>query len=203
MALKILVPPSELPVSVLDAREHLRIDGNADDSQLEREIRAVADWLAGSTGWLGRSLLTRTLELTVPLGVIPAWSGDSECAALDGIMLSWPPLAEVLTVRAADSAGTTIIPPESYYTVERYGVARLLFSDAYRWPILAAGPAFLKVEYRAGYGDTPDKLDQGLAQAILMTVARLHENRGEAVPTSLASDPYVARLFAPYVVHLR
>lgn len=206
MSLRIVTPATGLPVSLDDARDQCGVteeDYGTHDRLLTREIRAVTDWLAGPNGWLGRSLLTRTLELTVPLGVIPAWAGSSECAAVEGIVLPWPPLVEVEAVAVLDADGETAIPAASYYTVERHGVARLLFTDGYRWPILAAGPAFLRIRFRAGYGDTPADLDQGLAQAILMTVARLHENRGEALPTSLAADPYVARLFAPYVVHLR
>lgn len=207
MSLRIVTPPAEqLPVPLEDARDQCGItedDAGEHDRLLHREIRAVADWLAGPSGWLGRSLLTRTLELTLPLGVIPAWAGSSECGALEGIALPWPPLVEVVSVTVQDADGDTVIPGESYYTVERHGVARLLFSDAFRWPILAAGPAFLRVRYRAGYGDSADDLDQGLAQAILMTVARLHENRGESLPTSLAGDPFIAKLFAPYAVYLR
>lgn len=206
MSLRIVTPATELPVALEDARDQCGIteeDGSEHDRLLTREIKAVTDWLAGPSGWLGRSLLTRTLELTVPLGVIPAWAGSSECGGLDGLVLPWPPLVEVESVVVVDADGETVIDPASYYTVERAGVARLLFLDGYRWPILAAGLAFLRVRFKAGYGDTPDDLDQGLAQAILMTVARLHENRGEALPTSLAADPFVARLFKDYVVHLR
>lgn len=206
MSLRVITPATALPVPVADARDQCGItpdDGPGHDRLLMREIKAVADWLAGPSGWLGRSLLTRTLELTVPLGVIPAWAGSSECGGLEGIALPWPPLVEVVSVTVQDADGDTIIPADSYYTVELHGVARLLFSDAFRWPILAAGPASLRVRYRAGYGDSADDLDQGLAQAILMTVARLHENRGEALPASLAADPFVARLFAPYAVYLR
>ena len=206
MSLRIITPAAALPVTLEDARDQCGItadDGPEHDRLLTREIRAVTDWLAGPSGWLGRSLLTRTLELTVPLGVIPAWSGSSECGGVEGIALPWPPLVEVESVTVQDADGDTVIPAESYYTVERHGVARLLFLDRFRWPILAAGAAFLRVQFQAGYGDKPGDLDQGLAQAVLMTVARLHENRGESLPTSLAGDPFIAKLFAPYAVYLR
>lgn len=206
MSLRIVTPASALPVTLADAMDQCGItedDGNEHTRLLTREIKAIADWLAGQNGWLGRSLLTRTLELRVPLGVIPAWAGSLDCGGVEGITLPWPPLVDVLSVTIEDVDGDTVIGGEHYYTVERHGVARLLFMDGHSWPTFAAGPAFVRILFRAGYGDTPEALDQGLAQAILMTVARLHENRGEAVPNSFAADPFVARLFAPYVVHLR
>jgi uncharacterized phiE125 gp8 family phage protein len=203
MSLRIVTPATALAVTLEDARDHCGItadDGPEHDRLLTREIRAVTDWLTGPSGWLGRSLLTRTLDLTVPLGIIPAWSGGSEYGCIEGIALPWPPLVEVMSVTVQDANGETVIPTGSYYTVERYGVARLLFRDDFRWPILAEGPALLRIRFKAGYGDEPDDLDQGLAQAVLMTVARLHENRGDGVTGNLQTDPFIRDLFAPYRV---
>ena len=208
MALKILTPPAGdgLPVTIADARDHLKIDGNLEDAILSREIRAVMAWLAGPQGWLGRSILSQRLRLTVPLGLHDGFTGPEIGGAADmtGVVLPRPPVIEVESVAVVDARGGTTLVDVAGYTVSDGpdGLTRVLFTDLHRWPVVAAGPAQLAVTYRAGYGATAAEVDAGLAHAILMTVARLHTSRGDPTST-LADDPMIARLFAPYTVMTR
>lgn len=206
MALRIVTPPARdaLVVTVDEAKEHLRVETNASDALIERLIRTVTDWLAGRHGWLGRSLVRQTLALTVPLPLIPAFTGPA-IVGITGIVLPRPPILEVQTVELLDAAQTaTVIPPAGFYTFEGDdGLTRLVFQADFRWPVIASGPAFVRITYAAGYGDAGEDVDEGLRHAILMTVARLHESRGDAMLSSLQDDPQIARMFAPYRVWTR
>lgn len=206
MGLRIITPPARdaLVVSIAEAKEHLRVDVDASDALIGRLIRTVTDWLAGRHGWLGRSLIRQTLALTVPLPLIPAFTGPT-IAGFTGIVLPRPPIIEVETVELLDAAQlATVIPLEGYYTFEGDdGLTRLVFQADFRWPVIASGPAFVRITYAAGYGEAGENVDEGLRHAILMTVARLHESRGDAMLASLQDDPQIARMFAPYRVWTR
>jgi uncharacterized phiE125 gp8 family phage protein len=208
MGLVILTPPpvtdAGMVVTLAEAKEHLRVETDTSDALIARLIRTVTDWLAGRHGWLGRSLVKQTLALTVPLPLVPAFTGPA-VAGVTGIVLPRPPVIQVQTVELLDAARlATAIDPLGFYTFEGDdGLTRLAFQADYRWPLITAGPAFIRVTYAAGYGEKGEDVDEGLRHAILMTVARLHESRGDAMLANLQDDPQIARMFAPYRVWTR
>lgn len=199
MALAIVTPPpaTVLPVTLEEVKDHLRIEDAASDALLKRQVAAVADWLAGPHGWLGRSLIRQTLALTVPM---PGADGG-----MSGITLPRPPVIEVAKVELLDAQRQAVaIPSEAFSTYEgEDGLTHLVFLPDYRWPVIANGPAFIRATYAAGYGETADTVPAGLRHGILMAVARLHEARGDPFATSLQDDPQTARQFAPYRVWTR
>lgn len=203
MALKIITPPTELPVSLPEAKEHLRVEGTASDALIGRQIRAVTDWLAGRNGWLGRSLIRQTLTLTVPIPILTGYGDTREGAS--GITLPRPPVIAANTVEVVDAAGASVVVPSAGFTTYDGDddLTHLVFLPDFRWPVIAAGPAFVRVTYDAGYGTASSDVDEGLRHAILMAVARLHEARGDPFGTSLQDDPMMQRLFAPYRVWTR
>lgn len=209
MALSIINPPpaDTLPDALLDeAKEHLRVEGDASDALIKRQIAAVADWLAGPHGWLGRSLITQTLALTVPLPIADGFEGPVIArGGMTGIALPRPPAGEVQKLEMLDAQRqAVVIAAEGFTTyLGEDGLMRVAFLPDFRWPVIARGPAFVRVTYTAGYGDGVDDLPAGLRHGILMAVARLHEARGDPFSTSLQDDPQVARMFAPYKLWTR
>lgn len=206
MALAITTKPAQPVVSLEEFREQSGQDGiNADDLLVARLIEAVTSWLAGSRGWLGRSLIEQTLTLTVPLGVVGYYPGSDGAICDEGMMglvLPRPPFIAIESVAIVDAAGAaTLIPPTGYSTYEGPGgLTRLSFTPDFRSPVLASGPAFLRVVYRAGYRPNPEDVEPAIRQGILMAVMRLYAGRGD--PTiSLESDPMMADLFRRYQVH--
>jgi hypothetical protein len=65
------------------------------------------------------------------------------------------------------------------------------------WPSAGCGEG-ARIRYRAGVEG--GAIDEGLRQAIIMTVARLYENRGEGIGSDLREDPFIQDLFSPYRV---
>jgi uncharacterized phiE125 gp8 family phage protein len=206
MALKIVTPPAEMPVTLQEAKDHLRVEVTTSDALIARQIRAVADWLAGRNGWLGRSIIRQTLALTLPLPILTGFTG-SEIAreGASGITLPRPPVISVKSVEVVDATGAPVIVPSSGFTTYDGDddLTHLVFLPDLRWPVIAAGPAFVRVTYDAGYGPNSTDVDEGLRHAILMAVARLHEARGDPFSTSLQDDPVMQRMFAPYRVWSR
>ena len=58
--LKVITAPSVQPVSRIEAREHLRLDDDVDDSQIRSFIKAATDWAENYTG---RFFISRTCQM--------------------------------------------------------------------------------------------------------------------------------------------
>jgi uncharacterized phiE125 gp8 family phage protein len=199
--LTIVTPPQRLPLYPEDVKRYLRVTHNEEDFLIQDLIGSVTEWLTGRDGWLGRSLITQTLELSVPLPWHPGFVGpywDSTGC----IVLPRPPYLAIESVSYLDSAGGAIlISPAMYSTsVGGDGLVRLTFRPDVPWVGSAVDAASVVVRYRAGYGPSADYVDHGIRQAMLMTVARLYANRGDGLTADFREDRFVQSLFAPYRV---
>ena len=58
--LKIVAQPSIEPISVVEAREHLRLDDDVDKSQIMSYIIATREWAENYTG---RHFIGRTMQM--------------------------------------------------------------------------------------------------------------------------------------------
>ena len=190
----LVTPPEILPVSLAEAKLHLRVDHGDDDALIASLIKAAVDHLDGWTGILGRCLVEQT------------WRQDFD--ALAGCLpLSLAPVAEIVSVEYVDENGVT----------------RTLDGSDYALRVDAGGRAFLNVSarpaassasvtYKAGYptipevpedGDTPavpaqSMVPDAIKAAILLLIGHWYANR-EAVAGEFSVVPMaVEALIAPY-----
>ncbi len=99
--------PAELPVSIFEARSHLRVDHSEDDALIAGYIAAATDALDGRDGLLGRALVTQRWRLV--LDAFPAGP----------IVLPLPPLRSVLSLSYNPlSGGSAVTLSPSTYTVD-------------------------------------------------------------------------------------
>ncbi|MDE2112955.1 MAG: phage head-tail connector protein [Alphaproteobacteria bacterium] len=180
MSLQLNTPPTAEPVSLAEAKAHLKLD-TADEDDLVTALivaaRARAEWHSG------RALVTQGWTLW-----LDAWPRD-------GIEIPLPPLQSVtrLTVYAPDDAPRTLDP--SVYQVDASSVpARLRLKENVSPPTGLRAMNAVELVFTAGYG-TADAVPAPLKQAILQIVADLHTNRGDA--DAVVSNAALA-LLAPY-----
>ncbi len=64
MGLRRVTPPQEEPVSLEDAKTHLRVDFDLEDANIRRYIAAARQWAEDFTG---RSLITQIWEMTLDI----------------------------------------------------------------------------------------------------------------------------------------
>jgi uncharacterized phiE125 gp8 family phage protein len=178
MPLQIVTPPALEPVTLDEAKAHLRV-GTADEDALIATLitaaRARAEW------HLGRALVAQ--------GWIQ-WL-DNWCAVVE---LALPPLIAVTAVTLyARDGSETVIDPSRYFVDTASAPGRIAFD--------CAAPGDLRrrnavaIAFDAGYGEAADDVPAPIREAILRIVADLHVNRGdggESVPQSALS------LLAPY-----
>lgn len=176
MALKLVTAPTEEPVTLADAKAHLRLDGTDEDSLVTSLITAARQWCEG---YQNRAYVTQTWDL-----VLDAWPRDSEP---DRVRIPLPPLQSVASVKYMDADGVQATMPASDYLVDVASQpGRLVLAYGKSWPTVTLQPAAgIEIRFTAGYG-AATAVPETVKQAIKLLVGNWYENR-EAVLTGTIS----------------
>ena len=170
-AYRVIDPPTFEPVTLAEARSHVRADDDAEENgRLDGLISAAREYCEAETS---RALATQTIEAYFP----PA-NGKHE--------LPRPPLQSVQAVTYTDEAGEEHAIPEGEYAVNFKAEPGFIVLDG-DIPSDARG---ITVTYTAGYSDTY-RIPHTLKQAILLLVGHWYANR-EAVGTDLGKPVALA-----------
>jgi uncharacterized phiE125 gp8 family phage protein len=163
----VVTEPSEEPITVAEAKSHMRVDVTTEDTLIAAYISAARQVVEQRT-W--RTLVTTTLDY-----YLQGWpSGDT-------IVLPRPPLASVTSVTYTDSDGTAAtLDSDDYHvdTVSTPGQVVLAYSAS--WPtgtLRTSNP--IVVRYVAGYGGA-SSVPEWAKLAIRWLASHYYENR-EAV----------------------
>lgn len=163
MALVLTSGPAVEPVTVSEAKAHLRIDGNAEDALIASlvltsrlHIEAAVDLALITQSW--------TLRLD-------AWPRG------DCVEIALSPLQAVGAVRVKDTAGVPVTIPATSYLVDLASrPARLVWNNAAR-PLPGVRAGGIEIDFTAGFGDTPPSIPAPLKHAVLLLVAHWYEHR--------------------------
>jgi uncharacterized phiE125 gp8 family phage protein len=208
-ALHLVTPPSGYPVSLEEAKAHLRIpvDMTDEDDLIESQLAAASDRVELETG---RQLLTATRELWLdstpgvgmPQGDAPStgwgpWNSSIGTNAWMDWGLWWTrryidmpfaPLLSVVSIKYTDTSGVVQTWDPTQYQVSAPAgplARRGRVQPAYgmSWPTLRDQMDALIVQFTCGYGPTGDAVPQMLRRAILLILGDLYENREATVVT--------------------
>jgi uncharacterized phiE125 gp8 family phage protein len=177
MPLELTTPPASEPITLAEAKAHLKVDTDADDALIERLIaaaRARAEWHTG------RAFVTQSWIFW-----LDAWP--------ETIDLPLPPLQSVLSITAYTRADIAHTLSSSDYTVANN---RIALKDGRAPPTDLRRLNAVAIAFTAGYGVASD-VPAPLRVAILSLIAFLYEHRGEA-PADLPQD--ILAHLAPYRV---
>ncbi|HEY0106684.1 MAG TPA: head-tail connector protein [Rhizomicrobium sp.] len=184
MPLTLTTPPAIEPVTLAEAKAHLKVDTADDDvliAALIAAARARAEWHTG------RALVTQ------------GWTLHLDGWPQSGIVeIPLPPLQSVAsaTTFARDDSATVL--SASRYTVDAASApARLALKPGVPPPTDLRRIDAVAIAFTAGYGDAASDVPPLLKAALLELIAFLYENRGEA-PAELPLD--CLALLAPYRV---
>ena len=168
MNLKLQTAPTTEPVTLAEAKNHVRVDTTADDALITGLITAAR--LSVET-FTRRALITQVWDLYM-----------DRFPGRDTILLPRPPLISTLetpvTITYRLMAGTEMTFSSSNYVVDTTsepGRIKLVLAAA--WPGDVLYPlAGVRVRYPAGYGAAA-AVPQIYKQAILLLVGHWYENR--------------------------
>lgn len=186
-----IVAPTQLAVSVAEARTRLRLEDTATDTDVLRLLAACTNQVEHITG---RALVTQQWRLVAPLF-------NARCPTSGELDLPRPPLISVDQVQYLDRNGNLQNLPDTEYEVDDTGLIgciRPAFGKI--WPSTANHPSAVRVSFTAGYGP-PESVEPDIVIAILLLAGHLDINREATTDRSLSELPMGAQsLLAPYVI---
>lgn len=174
LAPSLVTSPSATPVSLAEAKLHLRVVGSGEDPLITALIQAATQHLDGWTGVLGRALVTQT------------WRQDFEgfCTKL---RLPLGPVASITSISYFDDGNLTQTLPDTAYTLltDALGPYVTLKPDQ-SWPSSYGRADAVAVTYEAGVAAA--NVPAPLKAAILLMVGNLFENREATVVGTISGD---------------
>lgn len=189
MALEVVTPAAEVPVSLQEYKDHLRVDLDIDDTLIAGLGAGAVDYTEQTTS---RTLVDTVFKLT--LDAIPASRA---------IELPRSDTTSITSVTIIDDEGGSNEVPDTVYELNKTGVRHyVVLSAGQDWPthdLRAAGA--IEVVFNAGYEDAAS-VPESLKAALKLLVGHLYEFREPYIAgTIIATVPlsYEA-LVAPYTV---
>ena len=182
--------PAYLPLTLTEAKLHLRVDHSDEDTLITALIGAAVDTCQQITG---RSLMAQAWKLTID-------------DFADQIKLPWPQVQAVQSVQYKDEAGVTQTLTTSVY--ELVG-DRVCLVPEQTWPTVRGGVGSVWISYTAGYSAGNEAAQQaaipsGIKSWLLLTVGTLYANRESLQPgVSVAAlpDRFAASLLDRFKVY--
>lgn len=203
MELRLVTPATADIVTLAEAKAHLRVLSDDEDSYIEALCAAVRDHLTGEGSWLGISVVPETWELTTkrfPWGsdatLWPATWAMVNGRPRDALPLPRPPLSDVTGVFYTPSGGSeTEITDYRLIGGPALSGAYLLPAKGTTWPVTDGEPGSVRVRYTSGFASPP----KPIKHAALLMIAHLYENREAVGEAKMSEMPMaVGALLAPY-----
>ena len=206
MPLQLVTPPAGEPVTLLEAKQHLRVDVDDDDALIGSLIAAARQAAETITG---RQLMTARWKLV--LDAFPsatfthAVSGATFSLPAHAVLLAKCPVQTVLSIEYLDMNGTLqTMPADDYVLDAACEPARLTPAFGKAWPPTLPQIGAVTVTFDAGYG-LASAVPEGIKSWIKLRVGSLYGHREEvSVLTRGRIDPlpFVDGLLDGYRVSL-
>ncbi len=179
--LSILTPPAAEPVSVVEAKRHLRLETSSEDAFVERLVTAARRVVEERTG---RALVSQTARLTL------------DRAPERAVTFPRAPLNAVLEVAVLTDASSWTPVSTDLYAIETGEGARVVATGF--WPRAVQPVAGVRIDAEVGYGPR-GAAPADLQQAVLLLVAHFFERREPAIDGRAAVLPHsIEALLASY-----
>lgn len=186
MALKLITAASVLPVSLSDAKAHLRVDVSDDDTLITAMIWAAAQSAEQITG---RALTPQTWELTLD-------------AFEDVLELTRVPVASITSVKYVDTSGVLQTLDGALYTLstaDDFAFATVTPVYGSSWPSTRDQINAVVVRYSAGYADAAS-VPESIKSWIKLQVGAMYENREREGAVQTHALGFADRLLDRYKV---
>lgn len=190
MGYKLKTAPTVEPITLAEAKLHLKLDSDTTDDTLITALIIAAREAAEN--FTGRALINQTWELT--MDTFPE----------DDIELLPAPLSSITSIIYKDQDGVnTTLSSSTAYEADTYsipGKACLKFGQS--WPAARDIQNSVTVTFVAGYGAASSAVPGPIKAAILLLIGNLYENREsvEIGQTPIELPHGVQFLLSPYCI---
>ena len=206
MPMQLITPAAAEPVSLAEAKHHLRVDFDEDDALIQALIcaaRQAAEMLTQ------RQLVTARWRMVLDnfpsSGLMGGPAGQTFSLPGHAILIPKSPLQSVVEIRYLDMAGAWQAMPAANYTVDSAcEPARITPVFGQIWPVSLPQIGAVSVVFDAGYGGA-EQVPEGLKSWIKLRLGSLYAHREEVASMArgrIDSLPFVDGLLDPYKVPL-
>jgi uncharacterized phiE125 gp8 family phage protein len=206
MPLQLITPAAEEPVSLIEAKLHLRVDANDDDALIASLITAARQAAETLTG---RQMVTARWRLVLDGFPEAACMGVSSAQSFSlpahAVLLAKCPVQAVVSIQYLDMNGSAQVLPESSYVVDSAcEPARITPVFGVTWPASLPQIGAVTVTFDAGYG-LASAVPEGIKSWVKLRVGSLYAHREEVSTLTrgrIDPLPFVDGLLDPYRVSL-
>lgn len=170
------------PVTLTEAKLHLRVDISTDDDLITRAIEAAREYVEG---YLERVVTSATIT--------------AKYDALGAMELPINGALSVTSVKYLDSDSVEQTASSALYLLDNFSTPNaVLLKNNQDWPSVIAQKNAVEIVYTAGYAGSPPDWPSRVQNAILLLVGDMYENRESAIiGTIVAKNEAVDRLLFP------
>ena len=206
MPMQLITPPAAEPVSLAEAKLHLRVDFDEDDALIQALISAARQAAEMLTQ---RQLVTARWRMVLDsfpgCGLMGVPVGQTVTLPGHAILIPKSPLQSVVEICYLDMAGVSQVMPSAHYTVDKAcEPARITPVFGQIWPVALPQIGAVSVTFDAGYGSAAD-VPEGLKSWIKLRLGSLYAHREEVASMArgrIDPLPFVDGLLDPYKVPL-
>ena len=171
------IAPSVEPITLAEAKLHLRVSGSAEDTLITMLIGAARRMCEARTE---RALITQTWEAT-----LDAWP-DAD----GGVELARPPVQSVAQVQYVPSGGTALVDlAGAAWTLDSISDSRAgWLLPVGNWPATADVANAVRVQFVTGYGAAGTAVPEDLRAWLLLAIGTLYAQRESIDSTGKAGE---------------
>lgn len=174
MSLFRITDASVEPLSLAEARHHLRVDHSVDDAEISAMVTAARQ---SAESYTRRAFIEQTWKLT--LDRFPCWE----------IMLPRPRLQSIEEITYIDSQGAEqTLSPSLYRAALLSEPGRLTPAYNQSWPSTREITDAVTIEFIAGYGSTAAEVPAPIVQAIKLMLGLYYTNRSSVAIGTIAAE---------------
>jgi uncharacterized phiE125 gp8 family phage protein len=188
MALVLTSGPAVEPVTVAEAKAHLRVDGTAEDVLISSLILTSRLHIEAA---LGLALITQSWRL-----LLDQWPKGMS------VELPMRPVQSIGSVTVYGADLTPVVLAATDYILEGQGVPPRLTRTGPFWPPALRAASGIEIVFTAGFGAAATDVPAPIRHALMMLIAHWYEHRDPIeIGTAEANIPAsISELLMPYRV---
>ena len=170
---QVITPASTYPVSLTEAKSHLKVDTTADDTYITSIIKAATQL---SEEYTNRFFIDTVIEQTC-----------SDFAQLQTLFKS--KVSAVSHVKYYDSDNSLQTLSSTIYDTQlKYEPSQIQLADDKSFPEITKRNDAVVARYTVGYGASASDVPEIIKQAILLTIGNFYQNRNSVVIGRIATE---------------
>jgi uncharacterized phiE125 gp8 family phage protein len=201
--------PSTSPISLAQAKAHLRLDSDDEDDFVQMLIDVATQMFDGTgkarDGILGCAMMTQTWLLETERWVLPFRRPLNRLASDYRIWIEHGPVQTVESIQVYAADALVDWPQVNWRVGHEDTRSFITLAAGGSWPTYDFREDAFQVTFTTGYGDNATDVPAPLRAAMLLMIGHLFENRQSVIvsasrATAIEVPQAVDMLIAPYKV---